>query len=72
MARITEIHVRDREIRITRRTTADVAWNHRYFSMRTYNAGAEQGIRSREEDIQLDREQAAHLRDLLNAFLEQA
>lgn len=69
MARITEIHVRSREIRITRRTAAEAAWNGRYFSFRTYDAGAERGIRLRGEDIQLDREQAARLRDLLSAFL---
>lgn len=72
MARITEIHVRSREIRITRRTAAEAAWNGRYFSFRTYDAGAERGIRLRGEDIQLDREQAIQLRRLLTAFLEGA
>lgn len=69
MARITEIHVRNREIRVTRRTAAEATWDSRFFSLRTYDAGAEQGIRLRGEDIQLDREQAARLRDLLSAFL---
>ena len=72
MARITEIHVRNREIRVTRRTAAEATWDSRFFSLRTYDAGAEPGIRLRGEDIQLDREQAIQLRRLLTAFLEGA
>lgn len=70
MAKITQIQVVKKDIRITRRTVAEVGWNDRYFSLRTCDAGAEQGLHFRKEDIQLDHEQARILRDLLNAFLE--
>lgn len=74
MARITNIQIKEKEspIRVMRRTAAEVSWNKQYFSLRLFAAGAEQGIRPHKEDIQLDREQAACLRELLTVFLEES
>ncbi len=71
MARITAIYPVKRLIRVVRRTTAEVCWDTRYFSITAYDAGAEIGIKRHEEDLQLDFQQARILREYLDQFLQQ-
>ena len=72
MALITSIQRSRRIIRCHKRTAMEVNFDERLFSIWTAAAGAECGSSLSAANIQLDREQALRLKELLNEFLAQS
>lgn len=69
MALITQIRRSSRKIRCHRRTVMEVNFDERLFSIWTAAAGAETGAELSPASIQLDREGARRLHELIGEFL---
>ncbi len=69
MARIMDIRKCGRMVRVNNKTVMDYNSNEEYFSIWVHTAGQETGLGTCPLNIQLDKEMALRLCNLLNDFL---
>lgn len=69
MAQVTEIRLVKRPIRITKKTTIDIAQDENWFSIWIHEAGQEKGLTPCPVSLQINRKTAEELMNLLGKFL---